>query len=141
MRVVALGGGHGLAVTLTALRLLLVEPTAVVAVAALAVATGAWLAGPAGPPDLRWYRWSPGEELRLRFRVAVGPPDPHAYAPFLRGEAARRVSVNPLNPWMEPAQAASLAAEGLYRWHYHADEGVLYETAAFDREAAARPES
>jgi uncharacterized cofD-like protein len=33
VRVVALGGGHGLAVTLTALRLLLVEPTAVVAVA------------------------------------------------------------------------------------------------------------
>jgi uncharacterized cofD-like protein len=33
VRVVALGGGHGLAVTLTALRLLGVEPTAVVAVA------------------------------------------------------------------------------------------------------------
>ena len=33
MRVVALGGGRGLAVTLTALRLLGVEPTAVVAVA------------------------------------------------------------------------------------------------------------
>ena len=33
MRVVALGGGHGLAVTLTALRLLGAEPTAVVAVA------------------------------------------------------------------------------------------------------------
>ncbi|HJT99709.1 MAG TPA: uridine diphosphate-N-acetylglucosamine-binding protein YvcK, partial [Actinomycetes bacterium] len=33
MRVVALGGGHGLAVTLTALRLLGVEPTAVVTVA------------------------------------------------------------------------------------------------------------
>ena len=33
MKVVALGGGHGLAVTLTALRLLGVEPTAVVAVA------------------------------------------------------------------------------------------------------------
>ena len=33
MRVVALGGGHGLAVTLTALRLLGIEPTAVVAVA------------------------------------------------------------------------------------------------------------
>ena len=34
MNVVALGGGRGLAVTLTALRLLGVEPTAVVAVAA-----------------------------------------------------------------------------------------------------------
>jgi uncharacterized cofD-like protein len=33
VRVVALGGGHGLAVTLTALRLLAVEPTAVVTVA------------------------------------------------------------------------------------------------------------
>ena len=33
MRVVALGGGHGLAVTLAALRLLGVEPTAVVTVA------------------------------------------------------------------------------------------------------------
>ena len=33
MRVVALGGGHGLAVTLTALRLLGIEPTAVVTVA------------------------------------------------------------------------------------------------------------
>ena len=33
VRVVALGGGHGLAVTLTALRLLGVEPTAIVAVA------------------------------------------------------------------------------------------------------------
>ncbi len=91
----------------------------------------------AGPPDLRWYRWKPGEELRLRFRVAVGPADPHAYAPFLRGEAARRVSVHELNPWMEPTEAAALAAEGLYRWHYHAADGVLYETAAFDREAAA----
>ena len=33
MRVVALGGGHGLAVTLTALRLAGEEPTAIVAVA------------------------------------------------------------------------------------------------------------
>jgi hypothetical protein len=91
----------------------------------------------AGPPERRWYHWSPGEEIRLRYRVAVGPPDPHAYAPFLREEAGRRASVNELNPWMEPAEAAALAAEGLYRWHYHADERVLYETAAFDREAAA----
>ncbi len=39
----------------------------------------------------------------------------------------------PLNPWLDAATAADLAADGLLRWHYRADPPVLIETAAFER--------
>ncbi|HEX2221899.1 MAG TPA: hypothetical protein VHK06_05190 [Candidatus Limnocylindria bacterium] len=95
-------------------------------------------AGPerAAAPDRRWYAWEPGEPMRIRYSVAAEPAGPFAFVPFLRGMAARRRASNPLRPWLRPAEAAGLAAEGLHRWHYAVDPGVLWETVAFDRELA-----
>lgn len=95
-------------------------------------------AGRGGPADRRFHAWRAGDEATLRLSVAVAPPDLHAYAPFVRAMHAAREAAHPRNPWMSPAAAAGLAAEGLLRWHYDADDRILIETAAFDREAAAR---
>ena len=95
-------------------------------------------AGTAGPPVRLWHAWREGEQLTLRFSVAVSAPDAHAYAPFLRAMHAARVDANPLNPWLSPRDAAELGAEGLMRWHYDPEQRILIETAAFDREAAAQ---
>ncbi len=86
------------------------------------------------PADSPPHTWQPGERHTLRFTVHLLDADPHAYAPVLRalheaaGEAAPAA-------WVGVREAADLAAEGLYRWHYRADPPVLLETAAFDREA------
>src|SRR3712207_7663899 len=37
---------------------------------------------------------------------------------------------SPLNPWVDVATAATLAAKGLVRWHFRPDPPVLVETAA-----------
>ena len=88
----------------------------------------------AGRPDRSWYSWRPGSQLRAAASVSVGLPTRHAYAPFLRVQAARRRKANRLNPWVPANEAAALAAEGLHRWHYHPDDGILAETVPFDRE-------
>jgi hypothetical protein len=74
------------------------------------------------PPDVRTYRWQPGESVELRVREAT-LADLRPAEPF----------VDP--GWVSVDEAASLAAWGLYRWHYKADPPRLMETAAFDRDA------
>ena len=87
-----------------------------------------------GRPDREWHTWRPGSQLRQIVSVAVAPSTRHAYAPFLRVQAARRRQANRLHPWMPANEAAALAAEGLHRWHYQPGDDILSETVAFDRE-------
>ncbi len=86
------------------------------------------------PADCPMHRWTPQDRVDLRFRVYIGGPDLHSYDPFVREIYDLDRQVHCLNPWMGIRQAADLTAHGLYRWHYRADESLLYETAAFDRE-------
>lgn len=85
------------------------------------------------PPDVRWHRWRPGERRRLDCRLFIGPPDPHAYDPFLRHLYDRHRREHHPAPWMSAPAAAALTAYGLHRWHWHPEHDALYETAAFDR--------
>jgi hypothetical protein len=87
----------------------------------------------AGRPERAWHTWRPGSQLRLTMSVAVAAPTRHAYAPFLRVQAARRRQANRLKPWVPANEAAALAAEGLHRWHYRPTEDILSEAVAFDR--------
>lgn len=85
--------------------------------------------------------WSPRARIKVRYQVLVGPTDRHAYRSLLRALYERRRPANRLRPWMEPASAAELAAQGLERWHFRRLErqgqqvAILAETASFDREA------
>jgi hypothetical protein len=71
-------------------------------------------------PDVRTYRWRPGESVELDVREgdldALRPAEPF---------------VDP--GWVSVEEAASLAAWGLYRWHYREGPARLLETASFDR--------
>ncbi|HYF91077.1 MAG TPA: hypothetical protein VD969_02400 [Symbiobacteriaceae bacterium] len=92
--------------------------------------------GKPAPPQCPVWRWEPGSEVRLGYRIYVGGPDRHAYDPFLRALYERDAAEHSLHPWLTPAEAAELAAYGLVRWHYK--DGTLIETAAFDREGGAK---
>jgi hypothetical protein len=83
-------------------------------------------------PLVTAHTWRPGEQIRLDIGVYQLGADRHGYAAVLRAEHARLAPTNPLRPWVDVAEAAALAAEGLRRWHYAAP-GVLLETVAFDR--------
>jgi hypothetical protein len=74
------------------------------------------------PPDVRTYRWQPGESVLLDVREADG---------------ASLRSAEPFDDpaWTSVEEAAELAAWGLYRWHYRPNPPRLIETAAFDRDA------
>ncbi|HEX7084347.1 MAG TPA: hypothetical protein VF186_09570 [Gaiellaceae bacterium] len=74
------------------------------------------------PPDVRTYRWRPGESATLDVRRATAA-DLRPREPF----------VDP--GWVSVEEAAELAAWGLYRWHYKPDPPRLMETACFDRDA------
>ncbi|MCW2975655.1 MAG: hypothetical protein JWM06_936 [Actinomycetia bacterium] len=76
------------------------------------------------PPDVRTYRWSPGERIQVAFTVHESDDR----VAILRG--VLRPFEDP--GWVDFEQAAELAAWGLYRWHYRADPPRLMETAAFD---------
>lgn len=97
--------------------------------------------GRPGLADRPLHRFEPGTTVRLAYRIYVAGPELHGYDPFVRELYHLDKESNPLNPWMGPAEAAALTAHGLYRWHYWAQEAILCETAAFDREggAADRP--
>jgi hypothetical protein len=86
-----------------------------------------------GPADLPAHEWRPEEPIRLAFRVYLTEPTAYAWAPVLRDLQRWHASTAPLAPWVDPPTAARLAAEGLRRWHYRPDPGVLLETASFDR--------
>ncbi len=79
------------------------------------------------PPDVRTYRWQPGERVTVEveqtdgdWRRALRPAAPASASPA----------------WVSVEEAADLAAHGLYRWHYRPDPPRLLETAAFDRNFA-----
>ncbi|GDY31639.1 hypothetical protein [Gandjariella thermophila] len=88
------------------------------------------------PADVPGHRWTPGETATLCFDVYRLGPDRHDYTGVLR-DVHRRTAPADLGavPWVSVAEAADLAAWGLYRWHYRPDPPVLLETAAFDRHA------
>jgi hypothetical protein len=84
------------------------------------------------PPDVRSYRWSPGETVTVPFELHRFDGDRHGYARVLRG---LHVPYERDPGWVGVEDAAGLAAWGLYRWHYRDDPPRLLETAAFDRDA------
>jgi hypothetical protein len=79
------------------------------------------------PPDVQTYRWTPGETVTLEFEQLDGD---------WRGALRRLSGSEPQTPpaWVSVAEAAELAAWGLYRWHYRADPPRLLETVGFDRD-------
>jgi hypothetical protein len=90
------------------------------------------------PAQVAAYTWQPGETRAFTVGVAALPDDRHAYASLLREDWALRVPSAPVSPWVDVATAAEVAAEGLHRWHYDPDPGVLLETVGFDREVSGR---
>ncbi|NUW44177.1 hypothetical protein [Nonomuraea rhodomycinica] len=86
------------------------------------------------PPEAAAHVWQPGEEHVLTLATCPLPADRHAYAELLREDHALRAPGAPVEPWTDVESAAGIAAEGLYRWHYDPDPGVLLETVGFDRE-------
>jgi len=85
------------------------------------------------PPLSEAAHLYPGETMELDFEVYEMAADRHSYAPLLRALHDEQAPAHPLRPWMDPAPAADLTAEALWRWHYRPDPPVLLETAAFDR--------
>jgi hypothetical protein len=88
--------------------------------------------------DVANYAFLPGEVVEFRMRVFRIAADRHAYAPVLRQLHEESKPGSPLRPWVDELEAAKLAAEGLLRWHYDPDPGVLLETVGFDREVSGR---
>ena len=86
------------------------------------------------------YRYAPafepGRQVTLKLNVYAAGADPHAYDPFVRQMYRLHETTSMrCNPWMGLDEAAELTAYGLYTWHYDKpSEGILNETAAFDRE-------
>ncbi|MQA24717.1 MAG: hypothetical protein GEU94_04440 [Micromonosporaceae bacterium] len=88
------------------------------------------------PPDVPRCQWAPGQQARLEFDVYLLGGDRHGYTDVLRDVHARTAPGEADDvAWVSVAEAADLAAWGLYRWHYRPDPPVLLETAAFDRHA------
>ncbi|RIQ18877.1 hypothetical protein [Jiangella rhizosphaerae] len=88
------------------------------------------------PAQAATYTWQPGERVELRAAAATLPADRHAYAPILRAVYEQNRLLHPVTPWVTVPEAAAIAAEGLVRWHYDPDPGVLLETVGFDREVS-----
>jgi hypothetical protein len=79
------------------------------------------------PPDVRTYRWTPGERVALGFERTDG--DWRKVLRRLRGSEPQSPAA-----WVSVEEAADLAAWGLYRWHYRRDPPRLVETVGFDRD-------
>jgi hypothetical protein len=79
------------------------------------------------PPDVQTYRWTPGESVTLRFEQNDGD-----WRRALRGLSGSEPQTSAA--WVSVAEAAELAAWGLYRWHYRPDPPRLLETVGFDRD-------
>ena len=90
------------------------------------------------PPEIQRFAFEPGTEVELAVRVHHLTADRHDYARVLRGLHAASVPSSRLRPWIDVPTAAALSAEGLLRWHYDPDPGVLLETVGFDREISGR---
>jgi hypothetical protein len=89
-------------------------------------------------PEREHRIWQPGERAELEFSVHVLPSDRHGYADVLRELHEVSATAHPLRPWVGIDEAADLAAEGLLRWHYDPEPGVLLEAVGFDRELTGR---
>jgi hypothetical protein len=85
------------------------------------------------PGGATFHRFEPGEAHTVRCRVYLGPPDRSAFGPIVRDLHARLAPQQPLAPPTDLATTASLAAEGLLRWHRLPGRPLLLETAAFER--------
>jgi hypothetical protein len=83
------------------------------------------------------HPWGPGETRTLEARAYVREPDRYAFAAILRTVDGWLANAGPdrppMPPWTSLDRAAALAAEGLRRWHWREADGVLLETAAFER--------
>jgi hypothetical protein len=75
------------------------------------------------PPDVRTYRWRPGEHMALEYAQNDGD-----------WRRALRPAGNSLfqAAWVTVEEAAELAAYGLHRWHFLDDPPRLVETRSFD---------
>ncbi len=87
--------------------------------------------------EVRTHAWRPGETVTLELEAWVLDADRHGYAHVLDDVHRRWAPTEPLRPRIGLEEAAQVAAEGLLRWHYEPDPGVLWETAAVDREVLA----
>jgi hypothetical protein len=95
------------------------------------------------PPDRPAHTFAADETVRLVFRAYLLPADRLFPTGVLRDLAAWLAPPDRVDPPVTVDQAARLAAEGLLRWHFDPDTGLIYETAAFDRpnhEQAGRAE-
>ncbi|WP_127819210.1 hypothetical protein [Microbacterium sp. CPCC 204701] len=88
--------------------------------------------------EVQRHRFEPGDAIELSVRVHALGPDRHDYARVLRGLREASVAASPLRPWIDVPTAAVLSADGLLRWHYDPEPGVLLETVGFDREVSGR---
>src|SRR3954467_14964085 len=73
-------------------------------------------------PDVRTYRWRPGEQVALAVEQRSGDWRTELRPPGTLVKEA----------WVSVEEAAELAAYGLHRWHYKPDPARLIETRSFD---------
>jgi hypothetical protein len=90
------------------------------------------------PADRPLHRWQPGRTVAVTIRVhlfdATRPaPTADATATVVRSIRSWLTPISPPTPRVDMRTAASLAADGLLRWHGRAVEGLLIETADFHR--------
>lgn len=90
------------------------------------------------PAEVSTHAFVPGERVEVRVRVFQLDTDRHGYAEVLRALWHESSAAAPLRPWVDVETAAVLAAEGLQRWHFDPDPGVLLETIGFDRELSGQ---
>ena len=90
------------------------------------------------PAETLRHMFEPGDSIELAVRVHELSEDRHDYAGVLRALHAEGAASAPLRPWVDVPTAAALSAEGMHRWHYDPDPGVLLETVGFDREVSGR---
>ena len=90
------------------------------------------------PAEVQQHLFEPGVEVVLVVRVHPLTADRHDYARVQRALHAASAPSSPLRPWVDVPTAAALSAEGLRRWHYDPEPGVLLETVGFDREVSGR---
>ena len=85
------------------------------------------------PPQTGLHVFETGETVTLSVTVHALGADRHDYDRLLR-ELHAGSAATATEPWVDLAEAAAIAAEGLTRWHFDPNPGVLLETVGFDRE-------
>lgn len=90
------------------------------------------------PAEVQRHRFQPGERVVLEVTLHELAADRHDYDRVLRSLHAASAAGAPQNPWVDAGTAAAVAAEGLVRWHFDPDPGVLLETVGFDREVSGQ---